>query len=175
MLKIFIKIIASAFMILSGYFFGKSFENNMKLRYETLLKLSEAIYFLKAKICTDNFDLPEALKETGRKYCDEDDSVFNIAAVKLINSDESAETIWTEAVNQSQESIYLKAEDKEVIKKAGTLLGVGDVQVQQDNLQELISKLDALAETAQEKMKKEGALYIKIGLAVGSVIAVLMW
>jgi len=68
MVKLAIKILAAVLMIASGYFFGKSLEEKLKERYETLNKLSLAVYFLKSKIYTEGFTLPEALKVTDDKY-----------------------------------------------------------------------------------------------------------
>ena len=133
------------------------------------------MYYLKCKICGENYNLPEALIETDRKYFESRDSVFYITAKEIEKSDEPLENVWIQAVDKSAERKFLKDDDADILKKAGSLLGLGDVLVQQDNLQELITSLNNVSEEAFNKMKKDGVLYIKIGLAAFSIIAILMW
>lgn len=175
MLEYVIKAAAAVLMVSSGYFFGKSFEKKLKDRHEILLMLSEAVYYLQSKICSEGCTLPEALKATDRKYCEYKNSVFCKAAEYMNAEALEGEPAWVKACETCNEKPLLNCTDMETLKGAGKLLGCGDSQMQKDNLSSLTDQLKAAAAAAGNKCKKDGALYIKLGLAVGSIIAVIMW
>lgn len=175
MLEYVIKSAAAVLMVASGYFFGKSAEKKLKDRHETLLMLSESVYYLKSKVCTEGCTLPEALKDTGKKYNFDKDSLFYRAAEYMDSGATDGEVAWEKACEDGAEKAMLIASDIELLKSAGKLLGCGDSDMQKDNLSSLIEQLKTVAEAAGNKSKKDGALYIKLGLAVGSIIAVIMW
>jgi len=47
--------------------------------------------------------------------------------------------------------------------------------MQKDNLENLAELLKNATEESEIKHKKDGALYIKLGLAIGSIVSVIMW
>ena len=169
-----IKILGTAFMIASGYFFGKSMQQKLKDRHQLLNTMSEAIYYLKTKICSEDYPLPEALKETHYKYFNSKNSVFILTAEKIENKI-PAEEAWISSLCEWEEKVVFTRNDKEVIENAGSLLGLGDVQVQKDNLNKLTEELKKSSEEAFAKLNKEGPLYIKVGLAITLIIAVVLW
>jgi len=86
-----------------------------------------------------------------------------------------SETAWISACEKNEDRVFLKNSDIEILKSAGKLLGSGDSNMQKDNLENLAELLKNATEESEIKHKKDGALYIKLGLAIGSIVSVIMW
>ena len=170
-----IKIIAAALLIGSGYFFGKSMHKKFAEKKVVLELLIESILFLKSKICQEAYTLPEALSATVQKFCEYPDSLYERTAYYMVSEGLNAETAWGQACDTFFEKSFIGEEDMSVIKNAGKLLGCGDRHMQQENLDGLTENLKKALKEADIKEKRDGALYIKIGLAAGCIFAIILW
>ncbi len=175
MVEIILKFSAALLFLGSGYFFGKSFQEKLRIHMETLKLISEKIYYVKNKIYSENYTLPEALTETEFVFPAGEDSSFSIACKNIVENNMSAEDAWNSAWDSGCEKYLISKENLELIKSSACLLGNGDKIIQKENLENLIFMLEKSIKEAEEKYKKDGKLYIKLGLAVSFIISIFIW
>lgn len=159
----------------SGYFFGKSMDKKLKDRTETLKNLTESIIYLKSKICQEAYTLPEAMSATAARFCHYPDSVYERTAYYMVSEGMDGQRAWDMACNSCAESRILGLEGTKLLKTAGGLLGCGDREMQKENLDIFAESLKKACEAAEAKEQKDGKLYIKLGLAIGCIAAILFW
>ena len=170
-----LKITAALSLIGSGYFFGKSMDKKLKERAELLRMLSESVVYLKEKICQEACTLPEALSATAVKCCSYPESIYERAAYYMVSEGLEGTEAWNRGCDSCAEGRILGADGIALLKTAGSLLGSGDRTIQEENLEQFSERLQKSCLRAEDKERRDGKLYIKMGLAAGCIAAILFW
>ena len=87
----------------------------------------------------------------------------------------SGEDAWNEAVKEVAGRGILTRNEITLLNSLAPTLGRADVKHHSKHLQEVSHKIDALICEADEKLKKDGSLCVKLGMAAAAVLILLLW
>ncbi len=172
---VILKATAALLLIGSGYFFGKSMDKKLKERTETYKNMAESVVYLKSKICQEAYTLPEAMSATAAKFCRYPHSLYEKTSYYMVSEGMDGQQAWKRACSDCAEGKLLGEEGISLLEETGKLLGCGDRDMQKENLEALWERLKNACAASEEKQKRDGSLYIKLGLAAGCIAAILMW
>lgn len=169
----FIKILASIFIILAGFMFGVNMSEHQKIRMNELNSIKKALLLLKSQINYSLESLPTALINISKKSEKPIKNTFEMISKRLIQKDKNGiAKIWAEEFKNINTD--LSKEDIETIADFGKALSSLDRKLQIDNIDIVINYIDKTVEFIASKNEQESKMYKSLGVLAGILLVVLM-
>lgn len=165
------KVIGSAFVVAATSKIGYDKANDFEKRVRDLKEFQSALWLLKSEI---DFNMPllkDALLVCSKLVHKNVGDVFAKASENLNNGLDTI-SAWCDAVDNTK--LYLYKEDILVVKEFANSLGVSDIKLQIENIENTVTKLKAKEENAVDNLKKYSKMCKTLGVTAGLLIVTLL-
>lgn len=147
-----------------------------KYRLQDIQMLQRAILLLQGEIGYLSAPLAEALENVSYKISGEIGNVLEKVSRQLAQREEqTAEEIWNTVWQREAKSMYLTAEDVQMVLEFGKTLGYLDKQQQENSMQRLLFDLGQMEKRITQRLQKNGKLYYRMGILCGLLLIVVLW
>ncbi len=166
---IIIKYICLICIFLTSSKIGFIKSKNLKKRVEELNKIESSFNLFKTKIEYTNDVIEDIFNQISSIiYSNRTNIFFN-----TINKKENKKLFesWSSSL---EENLYLKEDDKELLKIFGKNLGKLDKKGQVFQLDEIISLIKKQIQKAEEDVKKNEKMYKSLGSIIGAIIVIIL-
>lgn len=166
---IIVKYICLIFIFLTSSQIGLIKSQNFKKRVEELNKIESSFNLFKTKIEYTNDVIEDIFSQISLIiYSNRTNIFFN-----TINKKENKKLFesWSSSL---EENLYLKEDDKELLKIFGKNLGKLDKKGQVFQLDEIISLIKKQIQKAEEDVKKNEKMYKSLGSIIGAIIVIIL-
>lgn len=172
-----LKIAGSVLLVTSGVLVGLKIKKKLRMRKELLCEYKAGLDFLESRILLDELALCDCMEDCEKRFCGNypEFNVFSRFKNNLSEGKYSAEDAWMESVNEVSENGLLINDEIELLSSLSVILGRSDVQHHSAHIKEVVEKLDVLICEADNKLKKDGNLYLKLCAAAAAVMVLLLW
>ncbi len=137
--------------------------------------LQRAIMLLGGEIGYLSAPLAEALENVSYKISGEIGDVFQKISKQLQKrKEQTAEEIWNVIWQKEAKSMYLTAEDIQMVLEFGKTLGYLDKQQQEHSMQRLLFDLEQMEKRITHRLQKNGKLYYRMGILCGLLLIVVL-
>ena len=137
-----------------------------EMRIKMLGIFRQMAVYLKARILYSNETLPEALKEIGGRFADENSGMAAEAGKPFAE-------IWKEEMEKFPDDLPLRKEDLEALRTLGKNLGYADKKTQERTILFYLERADDSLAFLKKEMESRTKLYRSLGMAAGLFILVL--
>lgn len=166
---IIIKYICLILIFLTSSKIGFIKSKGLKKRVEELNKIESSFNLFKTKIEYTNDVIEDIFKQISSIiYNDKTNIFFNTIDKK---DNKKLFESWSISL---EENLYLKEDDKELLKIFGKNLGKLDKKGQVFQLDEIISLIKKQIQNAEEEVKKNEKMYKSLGSIIGAIIVIIM-
>ena len=149
-----------------GILVSKKYLNRVK----ELKEMKNALNMFETKIKYTYASLPEIFEEISNIIQNNIGGIFEISAKKMKST--SAGTAWEEAIDES--NIYLKKEDKTILKGLGRLLGKTEIEGQISEIKLVKTFLDTQINLAEDEKSKNEKMYKTLGGIIGLALVIIL-
>lgn len=170
------KIIGGVIIILASTMAGAVVAHGYSARVEQLRALQccfrifeNEVVFMSNPICQAFMNIYHT--QNNQIGCIFKNTADNLCSKKGLTACEA----WEASIRQNIESTSLNKEDKAVLTDFGNMLGCSDRNGQVSNINMTIEKLKLQESKAEEKRKKFGSMYRKLGILGGLAIVILLF
>lgn len=172
-----LKIAGATLVGVSGLMVGTKLKKRLKNRKELLGEYKSGLEFMESRIVLDELILSDCMTECEKRFCGNFPgyNVFSVFKEKLLQGILSTESSWNEAVAEVSQKGLLKEPETELLISIASTLGKSDIKHHSDKINDVVKKLDLLICETEEKLKKDGSLYVKLGAAISAVVILLLW
>ena len=147
----------------------------IRQRTSELRELEQALMMLKGDIRFAKTTLPEAIARLARYHEGSFAEFFRVVSAELLEySGVSLNEIWRQRTEEILKGTALNAKDREFVASLGDMLGVADVQLQQNTLELAAERLSGEIAAASEKEKDRMYLCRALGVLGGVFLTVLL-
>lgn len=153
---------------------GFSIAKNYAERPRQLHALQTSIEILHTEIVYAATPLAEALRNTSRNT-DKAVSTFLARVAGDIQSLRPARLAWQEGLEELEAKSALLAQDIEVLRALGDIIGTSDREDQQRHLLLAARRLEALHQTAVNEAAKNERLWRYLGVLAGVVVIIIIF
>ncbi len=170
-----VKIIGASLIILSCSSFGISLKIRYTARVNELENFVICIDYIYKEISYSLADIKSVITKTMEFATEVNKSVFNEILEGIDKNDgKPISDIWTYRIGKLKDGheIYEKS-DLDIIGSFGNLLGYGNLEIQEENSQNLITNLNERISDLKNKSNKISATS-KIGVYAGIIIVVIL-
>lgn len=175
MVRLCLRVIGAAFVILSCSGMGFYLAGQWKEHGKTMERLRKMILLLKGEILYANAPLTEAFEQTGKKGGGELGALFIRVSQRL--EDQQGEPffqIWTEEVDKLPKTVCLSAEDRLGLKGFGEHLGFLDASMQERTILLYLEQLELTIGYLREHQEEKSRLYTSLGIMCGLFLTIIM-
>ncbi len=152
-----------------------------EMRVKMLGIFRQMAVYLKARILYSNETLPEALKEIGGRFADENSGMAAEAGRFFLRVEKRMEEeagkpfaeIWKEEMEKFPDDLPLRKEDLEALRTLGKNLGYADKKTQERTILFYLERADDSLAFLKKEMESRTKLYRSLGMAAGLFILVL--
>ncbi len=152
-----------------------------EMRIKMLGIFRQMAVYLKARILYSNETLPEALKEIGGRFADENSGMAAEAGRFFLRVEKRMEEeagkpfaeIWKEEMEKFPDDLPLRKEDLEALRTLGKNLGYADKKTQERTILFYLERADDSLAFLKKEMESRTKLYRSLGMAAGLFILVL--
>ena len=166
---IIIKYICLILIFLTSSKIGFIKSKNLKKRVEELNKIESSFNFFKTKIEYTNDVIEDIFKQISS-------IIYNNRANIFLNTIDKKDNkrLFESWSTSLEENLFLKEDDKELLKIFGKNLGKLDKKGQVFQLDEVISLIKKQIQNAEEEVKKNEKMYKSLGTIIGAVIVIIL-
>lgn len=166
---IIIKYICLILIFLTSSKIGFIKSKNLKKRVEELNKIESSFNLFKTKIEYTNDVIEDIFKQISSIIYNNKANIF----LNTINKKDNKKLFesWSTSL---EENLYLKEDDKELLKIFGKNLGKLDKKGQVFQLDEIISLIKKQIQKAEEEVKKNEKMYKSLGSIIGAIIVIIL-
>lgn len=169
-----LKIIAYIAIITLSWVTGVAIAKTYIDRVKELNEIERFLNYLYNDISYISKPLPEAIDDIKNKIRYPirnflSDFEYNLS-LKTMKIDEC----WEKSLDNNQQKLNLKKDDKEIVLYIGRQLGATDKSTQLKNLEFVISKIKNQVKLAEVEREKNSKLYSTIGLMAGILITIIL-
>ncbi|NMA95966.1 MAG: stage III sporulation protein AB [Clostridiales bacterium] len=169
------KLVFNLIIIGSSTLLGNHMANRYVQRVRQLHILQICIAKLETEIIYYSTFLPEALKNVGIGI----DGVIGefLCEVSSILQDKHSASIknaWEKALETKKKNMDINEEDREIIERFGSQLGLADIKVQRQLFELTQAQLYRQGERAEEDRIKYAKLYKSLGFLSGLTIVIIL-
>lgn len=170
----FVKILGSLCIIISGAMYGMHMSQRPKMRIDELNEIKKAFLLLKSQIGYSYEILPEALINIANRSKEPVNTLFKTIANKLNQkSGKSVSDIWY-CEFKAYKNTNLSKEDIYTVSEFGKVLGYLDKKLQMDNIDIVIQYIDRTVDLILKNIEKDSKMYHSLGILGGILIALLL-
>ena len=125
----------------------------------------------------DELALEECMEECEKRFCCDfpNFNIFSKFRIRLSHGVLSGEDAWCDALNEVSAKGILEKNEIDLLRSLASTLGRSDIRHHSKHLLDVSQKIDLLICDIEEKLKKDGGLYIKLGLAASAVLILFLW
>lgn len=153
-----------------GFLLSKSCSDRLK----ELTCLANMVKILQDKIKFTHKPLAEIFKEVSIIRKDTRFSeIFEKTSKKT--KDKPVKIAWSEAISEEEFFLNLKAEDLNLIKTFGNMLGKTDIEGQMGEINEFMTLLNNQIEKAKDEERKNSKMYKSLSTIIGLGIVILLF
>lgn len=166
---IIIKYICLILIFLTSSKIGFMKSKILKKRVEELNKIESSFNFFKTKIEYTNDVIEDIFKQISS-------IIYNNRANIFLNTIDKKDNkrLFESWSTSLEENLFLKEDDKELLKIFGKNLGKLDKKGQVFQLDEIISLIKKQIQNAEEEVKKNEKMYKSLGSIIGAIIVIIM-
>ena len=160
----------------AGYMQGKK----QKEQIEVMESFKRCFMIIRDEINFAGTPLPVLFEKVGRMEYEVGHSFFEAMAEKMNEenndemSDEAADNMWMKACEELKILEAMKHEDKMILKRAGNILGAGNVNSQINTINLHISNITSRIEHLKKNVYERVKLCHVLGVATGLFLAILI-
>lgn len=166
---IIIKYICLILIFLTSSKIGFIKSKNLKKRVEELNKIESSFNLFKTKIEYTNDVIEDIFKQISSIIYNNRINIF----LNTIDKKDNKRLFESWSISL-EENLYLKEDDKELLKIFGKNLGKLDKKGQVFQLDEIISLIKKQIQNAEEEVKKNEKMYKSLGTIIGAVIVIIL-
>ena len=171
-----LKITGMLIVMFSSTLFGYVLKHNCHKRVKLLENMKSCLSIMENEIRYCQNDMEKTINKVLCFSEGSNSRMFRLFIDGIKTSDgESASEIWNKATEGIAGTSVYDADDIEVIKSFGNILGYGDIDTQLKNIDlfhiQIVSRLDV----AKQKLKKHGELSGKLGIYIGILAVIIFW
>ena len=166
---IIIKYICLILIFLTSSTIGFIKSKNLKKRVEELNKIESSFNLFKTKIEYTNDVIEDIFKQISSIIYNDRTNIF----LNTIDKKDNKKLFESWSISL-EENLYLKEDDKELLKIFGKNLGKLDKKGQVFQLDEVISLIKKQIQNAEEEVKKNEKMYKSLGTIIGAVIVIIL-
>ena len=152
-----------------------------EMRVRILGIFRQMAVYLKARILYSNETLPEALKEVGERFADENSGMAAEAGLFFLRVEKRMEKeagkplaeIWEEELENLPGDLPMRKQDLEALRTLGKNLGYADKKTQERTILFYLEQADDSLKFLKREMESRTKLYRSLGMAAGLFILVL--
>ncbi|MTI65427.1 MAG: stage III sporulation protein AB [Firmicutes bacterium] len=171
-----LKIMGSLMIIIASTLIGNIFGSKYSLRLKNIKGLINCIRLLESEILYLSNPLPEAFDNVYKKGSKNVSYIFRDIRKYLIeNDDKNVLESFKYIINKNKVKLSLTKDDIEILVSLASILGTSDKQDQQKHIKVIIEQLKIQQRDAFERMKKNEALYKKLGLLLGLALVIILF
>lgn len=161
----------------AGTMSGIKLKKRIKVRKELLFEYKSGLEFTESRISLDELALCDCMEECEKRFCCDfpEFNIFSSFKEKLSQGMLSAEKSWIEAVTEVSGKGVLSDKETDILLSLSSTLGCSDIRHHSDKIKDVVKNLDGLISELDEKLKKDGNLYVKLGIAFSAIIILLLW
>ncbi len=168
------KFIGAVITVATCSMFGFAVKYRHKYHIEELKNLNVCFSIIKEEIRFSMNDIATALKNSVA-YASESNKILLTNFINM--SKESDGTVlselWTRALDNTKKELIYDRTDLAVINELGNLLGVGDIETQQNNIIKIENKINERVKLLNSKNEKMD-ITSKLGIYAGVILVILL-
>lgn len=165
------KLLGAVLILIAGTLFGFQQAARYAERPQQLRQLSHALQRLETEIGYGHTPLPEALERTAKASAEPVAALFRETAKGLLRTEGySFQECWELAVGAGWIDTSMKANEKGIMLRLGSTLGISDKVDQMKHLQLALLQLKSEEEAARDEQRR----YEKMWKSLGALLAVLL-
>lgn len=153
---------------------GFDISNRLRERPKLIRQLKNALQILEAEILYSQLPLRDAFESIAKQLPDPTKSFFHKLAINLDGSKTDLYSVWSEHVEEFNESSSIGKNEKEILKQFGRTLGQHDFSQQQKHIQLAVHHLDRELEEARDNEFKYSKMAKSLGVLCGLFIVLLL-
>lgn len=166
---IIIKYICLILIFITSSKIGFIKSKGFKKRVEELNKIESSFNLFKTKIEYTNDVIEDIFKQISSIIYNDRTNIF----LNTIDKKDNKKLFESWSISL-EENLYLKEDDKELLKIFGKNLGKLDKKGQVFQLDEVISLIKKQIQNAEEEVKKNEKMYKSLGTIIGAVIVIIL-
>lgn len=166
---IIIKYICLILIFITSSKIGFIKSKGFKKRVEELNKIEISFNLFKTKIEYTNDVIEDIFKQISSIIYNDRTNIF----LNTIDKKDNKKLFESWSISL-EENLYLKEDDKELLKIFGKNLGKLDKKGQVFQLDEVISLIKKQIQNAEEEVKKNEKMYKSLGTIIGAVIVIIL-
>ena len=173
----FCKIAGAACIVFSCIKFGMKYRRQLRMHKEMLDSLKSGLEFLEGKIVMGEEILEQGMRECGKRFFEKEEGndVFSLYAEKLSEGELSGDECWIRAISECRSCGIMQQEEEDLLAGLSSTLGTADTEHHSSHILSVASKLGKLSDSANQKLKRDGGLVLKLSAALSAVIILLLW
>lgn len=165
-----LKGIACLLIALIGCAMGLEYRGRLTARVKSLIMFSLLFTEIRASIAHSGTALHEIMWELA--ICQPDNRF--LAALREALDGQSFCGAWQAALSSTKGILCLTTDDVAMLNRCATLLGKNDVDGELRALDIIDDRLSQAIAEAREKQRTDGTVYVAVGSACGTVLALLL-
>ncbi len=168
-----IKVIGCAVILGASTMAGFIYSERLKYRVFQLNEIQRAVYQLQNEITYVHALLPDAFKSVAQKSKEPIKELFNKTSELLSNNQyDNVYEAMKSAVNLIKGTLYINADDINVILDLSKTLGESDIEGQNNIFTLTIANLKKQIKISEEFMSKNIKMYRYLGFTFGAVLVI---
>lgn len=174
MLVFFLKVIASACIVLATSTVGFDMARRYRDRPQHLRQLQSALQGLATEICYGSTPLPEAFASLAATHQSPIVDMFYAAAAELAFPGTTASTAWQTGMETLLKRSALKQSDLAVVGQLGAVLGLSDRLDQERHLLLAVQQLQRGEAVAEQERQQNERMWRYLGVLSGLLLVIVL-
>lgn len=170
-----IKLLGAVLILFAGTMIGFQQAARFVERPRQLRQLSHSLQRLETEIGFGHTPLPEALERTADAASEPIASLLREAAAGIWKTEElSFRESWEQAVELHWGATSMRNNEKQVLLRLGSTLGISDKEDQKKHLRLALNQLKAEEDAAREDQSRYEKMWKSLGILIAVLIVILM-
>lgn len=141
-------------------------------RKRLLIDFKDMLHHISTEIDYFKAPLPQVFERLSAGDDRESRLLLRCCCLSYRKENQNLQVMWSAAADEIYKGTALTDEDISIIKRCGEFLGQSDFKGQQNHFSLWQQRLDRQIAEAEEAARTKGAMYGKMGVSMGAVLAV---